>query len=268
MNKYYVYVHKRKDNGVVFYVGKGSGERYSRAKRSKNYLNVLDECGGFTSEILKDNLTEKEALDFETELILNPKIEWKLVNKVVRLRVHEIDFDLISEYIEYDETSITGLRWKKWNNSKIKKTSRNKGDVAGYLLTESTGKKYYSVKILGKAYQTHRLIWVLHHKELSSSLVVNHKDGNGLNNKISNLEAVSQAINARRTSKQKRENAGVYKMTVGNHSYYVSNYSENGKRKAKLFSCLTLGDVGALKAAKLHREKSLEYLNSLGYGYQ
>jgi hypothetical protein len=268
MNNFYVYIHKRKDNGVVFYVGKGSGLRAYRPKRSKRYLAVIEESGGFTSEIIENNLTELEALDKETTLIQNPPREWNLINIRVSLRVQEIDFNSISEYLAYDENSPTGLRWKRWNNSRIKKTARYAGDVAGYLLKDSTGKEYYSVRVLGKSLLVHRIIWVLLNGKLSSNLVINHKDGNGLNNQISNLEAVTQAVNSRRTEKQRRENAGVYKMTVGKHSYYVSNYTENGERKAKLFSCLTLGEDAAFVAAKAHREKSLEHLNSLGYDYQ
>jgi hypothetical protein len=72
-NNYYVYVHRKKSNGAVFYVGKGKGGRaWATSKtvnRSKLWRNTSDKYG-FTVEIILDNLQEWYAFEIECELIL------------------------------------------------------------------------------------------------------------------------------------------------------------------------------------------------------
>lgn len=67
--KYYVYAWYIKENDEVFYIGKGSGNRYKTRKRENNYfMRVLNkyDCD---VKILKSGLTEKEAFDLEIEMI-------------------------------------------------------------------------------------------------------------------------------------------------------------------------------------------------------
>jgi hypothetical protein len=66
-NKFYVYIHKRLDDGIVFYVGKGYGRRAylkSKSKRSSYWLNIVN-CYGYSIEIIENNLTEDEAYEKE-----------------------------------------------------------------------------------------------------------------------------------------------------------------------------------------------------------
>jgi len=57
---YYVYVHKTLD-GVVFYVGKGSGRRYKETrKRNERWMQAASD--GYLCEIICDQMTEEEAL--------------------------------------------------------------------------------------------------------------------------------------------------------------------------------------------------------------
>jgi len=68
-NKYYTYIHKDL-NGVAFYVGKGSGDRAHRERGSRSKLwNDYEKGKGFEVVIVKDNLTNKEALELEKSLI-------------------------------------------------------------------------------------------------------------------------------------------------------------------------------------------------------
>ena len=66
--EFYVYEHIRLDNNTCFYVGKGKGNRAYKPKRNKFYNNVRNSCG-CRVEIIKDGLTEEEALKLETERI-------------------------------------------------------------------------------------------------------------------------------------------------------------------------------------------------------
>ena len=64
----YVYLHK-KDNGSIFYVGKGNNYRaWQKSNRSK-YWNRVKNKYGLNVVIFKDNMTEKDAFSLERELI-------------------------------------------------------------------------------------------------------------------------------------------------------------------------------------------------------
>jgi Uncharacterized protein conserved in bacteria len=67
-NGYYVYIFVIKHTNTPFYVGKGCGNRYKKTKRNNACNRVWDnnECDVV---ILKDNLTEKEALILESQKI-------------------------------------------------------------------------------------------------------------------------------------------------------------------------------------------------------
>ena len=67
---YYVYIHKQKDTGQVFYVGKGRGRRaWSAYSRSKFWKSKVEKHG-IVVELVLDNIQEWYALELEQELIL------------------------------------------------------------------------------------------------------------------------------------------------------------------------------------------------------
>lgn len=66
---FYTYIHMRKDDGKVFYVGKGTGGRaYQKSGRSKHWRRVVDKHG-LVVEIAARWQTEPEAFDHERLLI-------------------------------------------------------------------------------------------------------------------------------------------------------------------------------------------------------
>ena len=72
MRKFYVYVWIRKDTGNVFYVGKGTKNRYKDlSMRNKYFLNIVNKLGmdNIEIKIIENNLTEQEAFDKEKEYI-------------------------------------------------------------------------------------------------------------------------------------------------------------------------------------------------------
>lgn len=64
--KFYVYTHKDKD-GVVFYVGKGTGKRAHSRDRSPEWIEYLDTKSDsrFTVEIVRDGISEQDAFEIE-----------------------------------------------------------------------------------------------------------------------------------------------------------------------------------------------------------
>lgn len=73
---YYVYLHRRKDTGEVFYVGKGTRtplKQYIRAnttaRRNIYWYRVVAKCGGFDVQLVADFFAEADAFDLEKALI-------------------------------------------------------------------------------------------------------------------------------------------------------------------------------------------------------
>jgi hypothetical protein len=262
MKKYYVYLHKRKDSGVVFYVGKGTGFRLnSSASRGKAWRSIVEESG-FIPEVFCEYDTEQEALSCELDLISNPKQGWQLVNKRKTNQTLEISLEEVQDWLEYDPTSSTGLRWKK------SKRRSKAGDEAGSIFkTKDT--HYYSTGLNGKAYLNPRLVYLLCFGSIASSLVVNHKDNNGTNNKIENLELVSQAYNTRNTKRHKSEELGVNRRVspTGAVDYVVRWTDDYGQHK-KCFAAQKIGsEEEAKQLALAYRTEKIKELSSRGYGY-
>lgn len=66
---YKVYLHRRKDNREVFYVGKGRRWREnSKANRNNHWHSVVDKYGYYV-EVVESNLDNKTACDIERSLI-------------------------------------------------------------------------------------------------------------------------------------------------------------------------------------------------------
>lgn len=67
---FYTYIHIRKTDRKIFYVGKGSGHRHASIhQRSRIWRHVANKHG-FESEILMRFEDEKDAFDHEKFLIL------------------------------------------------------------------------------------------------------------------------------------------------------------------------------------------------------
>ncbi len=71
--KYYVYLHRTADHGVVFYIGKGCRDRYKVTTGRSEYWNRIVAKHGFISEILAKFYSEKDAFTYEVEQIAKYK---------------------------------------------------------------------------------------------------------------------------------------------------------------------------------------------------
>jgi hypothetical protein len=63
-----VYIHRKKTDNSIFYVGMGNLKRAYSKQRSKWWKRVVDKYG-YTIEIYKDGLTRDEACNLEIQLI-------------------------------------------------------------------------------------------------------------------------------------------------------------------------------------------------------
>lgn len=66
---FYVYLHRKKTTGEVFYVGKGTRDRAWKHSSRNGYWKKVSKKYGYTVEIVLDNLQEWYALELEKDLI-------------------------------------------------------------------------------------------------------------------------------------------------------------------------------------------------------
>lgn len=262
---YYVYIHRRKDNNKIFYVGKGSRNRFKSTNRHNcEWHRVVQEAGGFIPEILFGNLTEQESFDIEKQYITSPPDNFELINKSWVKPIKEINIEEISKCFYYDETSPSCLRYKVNEESLAiqKRRGKKDGDPAGYM---DSG--YWRLKInKNEAYLVHRLIWTLVFGKIPDDLVVDHVDMDKSNNKISNLRAVTPAVNSR--NRLFVHFGGVTKQHARGVPYYQSSWVElDGTPRTRCFSIKLLGEDEALRLAKESRRVEIERLNIEGANY-
>lgn len=108
------------------------------------------------------------------------------------------------------------------------------GDKAGRVLSTKFNKKYIQIKIFKKQYLAHRLAHFYMVGEWPESQI-DHIDGNGLNNKWSNLRVVSASENCKNKRLQSNNKSG----TTG-----VSFNSQLSKWKAVIYSDKTQIHLG------------------------
>jgi hypothetical protein len=78
--QFYTYCHTRNDNGLIFYIGKGTKNRLNHKTRNIYWKNIVNKHG-FIAEILAYWDTEQEAFDHE-QLLINcfKDMGYKLAN--------------------------------------------------------------------------------------------------------------------------------------------------------------------------------------------
>lgn len=97
----------------------------------------------------------------------------------------------------------------------------NVGDIAGSVY--NTG--YVRVKLKGKRFMAHRIVWELHNGEIPKGYMIDHINGDKTDNRIENLRIATRAQNASNTLAKNYyvTRNGKYQVDVkcgGKHHYY------------------------------------------------
>lgn len=92
-----------------------------------------------------------------------------------------ITWEILDERFSYDpDTGILSVK-------EVRNSSASYGEEAGW-----NNGGYRRVSINGKHLLVHKVIWALYYKEKPPEYI-DHEDGNGLNNRILNLRAATEA---------------------------------------------------------------------------
>lgn len=172
------------------------------------------------------------------------------------------------DYFYYDLTSPSGLRWKIDRNVKnqYKKEFTRKGDIAGSVYNE----RYYYTSLLGKKYLVHRIICNIHNIDIEN-LVVDHIDGNTLNNNIDNLRVVTTRVNTQNMKKHKTNTTNVTGVSLETKNGEVvgvrASCYDMDKHLTKYFSVKKYGFNMAFELACKARENMILKLTEQGHSY-
>lgn len=176
---------------------------------------------------------------------------------------------VVRDRMKYDPESPSGLRYTVTLTGWIKK-----GQPVGSLGSGRMGRKVWSTKLCGRSYLCSRIVWFLvHGEDVPDGLVLDHIDGNPLNNRIENLRAVTQALNARNRCSAKGHYSTPYigVSLVGSNGKPRSRYTAyamvSGKMETRCFSVNKYGQEEALRLAVEWREQKIAELNAQGSGY-
>ena len=174
----------------------------------------------------------------------------------------------VSNWFIYDDTSPSGLRWKK-----VSKHSKRKVNGVAGTIDKSDG--YWKVTAQDKRYKVHRVIWYLHFGSLDG-MYIDHINRDRSDNNIKNLRLVSHSGNAHNRSKNTNNVTG--ENGVGYceghtrkgtpYAKFVAHvYLHDWKKKQASFSVQKYGYDEAFRLACEWRQKMILELNAQGAGY-
>lgn len=134
-----------------------------------------------------------------------------------------IRYDGISGKFTHKKRSLSMFtdtqQWRSWN-------ARFAGKEAGYVHNDNCGNQYLILTINGNIIKAHRAAWFIVHGEMPDQ--IDHINGNGLDNRISNLRNVSNQDNQRNCRLRKDNKTGV--VGVRNmHGKFASQIRVNKK---------------------------------------
>jgi hypothetical protein len=125
---------------------------------------------------------------------------------------------------------------------------------------------------MGKSIKVHHVVLLLHGIVVPKNSVVDHIDGNPLNNSFSNLRIVLPALNSRNKGKQHNNKSGftgvfLWKDNRGSLFWKARVIWMDGLRKEKSFSINKYGNACAFSLACEFREKLFRELVDANHGY-
>ena len=175
-----------------------------------------------------------------------------------------------TDYFVYDSNSETGLRWAvdilAGKTGKTKIVAR--GDAAGCFTSNKNGtRKCIDVRVNGRLYKAHRIIYEMVCEEIPPGMVVDHKDQNPWNNRIENLRVIPKKKNHRNTKRVSSNTSGKtgvhwHTMNKGKHTYAVGRVMVDSKEYSARFGTHHHGLLPSFLMACEWRDRKVTELNA------
>ena len=157
-----------------------------------------------------------------------------------------------------DDESATGLR------------SIRTGASVGYAEKKKNSTvPYWFMEARGKVVRVHRVIVALRDGPLPDSVQIDHRDGDGLNNKSANLRRADAKMNGRNQGRSVRNTTGHLGVSLDRHNHcaVASWVDETGRLCQKRFSVKAHGEKEAIYFAATFRIGMIAELCAKGQGY-
>lgn len=195
---HYVYSHHKPDDGSVFYIGKGSGNRaYTYGNRNKYWKNTVAKHGGFEVHILASKLTANEALNFEriviTKLRENEKV--KLSNLTDG---GDGSYNPSDETREKMRLAKIGRKLSSEHKNKISEANKKRQYKLGYKLKLTDESRIHRKNL------TKNQIWTEERKKKISEAKFGYTHTDETKQKISDSKRGKPWTEARRIAQQQR----------------------------------------------------------------
>jgi hypothetical protein len=162
-----------------------------------------------------------------------------------------IDRDLALSVFDYEPES-GRLVWKARNVDDPRWNGRNlrvAGKEAGHRHTCTVGKTYLQVRVDNKMHYAHRIAWVMMHGAIPPGMQVDHIDGDGANNRASNLRLVTGSENKRNQRRLSNNTSGYTGVYLDKRrGRYSARVWDNGR-------FLTLGHTATAEEAYEIRQR-------------
>lgn len=132
---------------------------------------------------------------------------------------------------------------------------RKKGEEAGSV-NKTRWNTYIEIGVGGGIYKAHRIAWAIYYGSWPSGLI-DHNNGNSMDNSISNLRLATAAQNSHNATIRKSNTTGFKGVTYKrNENAYVAQIRANGSRKylGIYRTAEEAHEVYCLAAAMLHGE--------------
>ena len=130
--------------------------------------------------------------------------------------------EYIRNILDYDHN--TGI--VKW---KIAKSRMKPGEIAGYKTSYKGNKSYLVISVDNKKYKLHRIIW-LYVYGVFPSKTIDHINGDGCDNRISNIRDVDMRTNSLNRKLQSDNSSGIHGVSwhINHKKWQVAIYDSSG----------------------------------------